>query len=744
MAEGNGVTVGAIQQIFSRDVTPPVGPADYQPILEVRGVRQVNNRWCVQVADQVHAIRSVVFEGSDVHQAVSQNKILPGTLVKLIEYNKFAANRSQILGMIKAEVVGVLRQDQRLPDNLLMRFMNAEGTQELDAGMSQVAMTQVVPVGSHAGRSTGSGSTADAYATPERRAAVGTEQTPTPVGRSSVQNMDPSFAAEADTQPNPYAKPTDPGFRQQPSSVNPYSSIPGVGSSSAGAVHSPQPAAAAMRQDGLSGTGLARATLPSQSQASRGIANITPVAGLNSYLGNKWTIKARVLTKGEVRKFTNARGEGQLMKVDLGDQSGEVSATFFGKAVDKWINVIQPGQVYTFSKGQVKPANKRYDRGDHVIIFEEHAQIEAAGEDQAIPGVVYEFKPLCDISNMEVETLVDVKAVIYAAQDPMTFMAKTKNREMTKREISLWDPSGPSGYSTMELTLWGERALGNQYEVGTVVFLKRARISEWQDQKTLSSPVQMELNPDHEDSFMLLRMFKESQASGAVPSRSQARVSMGSSGTRQTLEACREEDVHLAMGSAAPAAPGEPRTVHRHTVVATLTTLPTDRGPYYPSCPAMVDSKRPPSNGQPPQQRSCNKKVNQESDGMWHCAGGHSCENPVYRYLCRMNILDHTEDMEVNIYDDVARSLLGLEAGEYRPVFEAGQACEREDELRRLNRKMEWRKCCLRLRAQKEVWQEAERIRYSVDEAQVINFAKEAQQMLGEIKHSLSLMPLQS
>lgn len=45
----------------------------------------------------------------------------------------------------------------------------------------------------------------------------------------------------------------------------------------------------------------------------------------------------------------------------------------------------------------------------------------------------------------------------------------------------------------------------------------------------------------------------------------------------------------------------------------------------------------------PVEWRMCNKKVTQKENGDWTCAGGHVSAYPEFRYLCRMNILDHTD-----------------------------------------------------------------------------------------------------
>lgn len=46
---------------------------------------------------------------------------------------------------------------------------------------------------------------------------------------------------------------------------------------------------------------------------------IYPIKNLNPYQ-NRWTIKARVTAKSEVRTWTNAKGAGKLFSVDLVDQ----------------------------------------------------------------------------------------------------------------------------------------------------------------------------------------------------------------------------------------------------------------------------------------------------------------------------------------------------------------------------------------------------------------------------------------
>lgn len=55
----------------------------------------------------------------------------------------------------------------------------------------------------------------------------------------------------------------------------------------------------------------------------------------------RWVIKARVMSKSDIRTWNNARGEGKLFSMDLCDDSGEIRATAFKNECDKFYDMIQ-------------------------------------------------------------------------------------------------------------------------------------------------------------------------------------------------------------------------------------------------------------------------------------------------------------------------------------------------------------------------------------------------------------------
>merc|ERR550525_1080109 len=148
----------------------------------------------------------------------------------------------------------------------------------------------------------------------------------------------------------------------------------------------------------------------------------------------------------------------------------------------------------------------------------------------------------------------------------------------------------------------------------------------------------------------------------------------GTSGGRKTAQEVREEDMQLGpppvMGQALD--PNGPKGIHRHNLQATISQLPTDRMPCYASCPALVTraSGATQQSGQAATERACQKKVTQEGPNMWRCANGHVCQNPTFRYLCKMQVMDHTECLEVNVFDAVAKQFFGMEADAYTRIYE--------------------------------------------------------------------------
>lgn len=104
---------------------------------------------------------------------------------------------------------------------------------------------------------------------------------------------------------------------------------------------------------------------------------VFPIEGLSPY-SNRWTIKARVTQKSDIRHWSNAKGEGKLFNVTLMDESGEIRATGFNTAVDELYDKLVEGKVYFISKARVNLAKKKFSTltNEYELSLERTTEVE--------------------------------------------------------------------------------------------------------------------------------------------------------------------------------------------------------------------------------------------------------------------------------------------------------------------------------------------------------------------------------
>jgi hypothetical protein len=109
---------------------------------------------------------------------------------------------------------------------------------------------------------------------------------------------------------------------------------------------------------------------------------VYPIEGLSPYQNN-WTIKARVTSKGAIRPYANARGEGKLFNITLMDDTGEIRGTAFNQAVDELYDKLEEGKVYFISKARVNLAKKKFSNltNDYELGLERSTEVEEVSQD---------------------------------------------------------------------------------------------------------------------------------------------------------------------------------------------------------------------------------------------------------------------------------------------------------------------------------------------------------------------------
>ena len=104
---------------------------------------------------------------------------------------------------------------------------------------------------------------------------------------------------------------------------------------------------------------------------------------------SSWIIKAKVTDKSELKTFHNQRGDGSVFSIELLDShGGEIKCSLYNDEAQKWFPKIEIGKCYTISKGQIRVANKRFQKcdNDYQITFTSFTEVQEIG------GIIEEKK----------------------------------------------------------------------------------------------------------------------------------------------------------------------------------------------------------------------------------------------------------------------------------------------------------------------------------------------------------------
>jgi replication factor A1 len=329
-------------------------------------------------------------------------------------------------------------------------------------------------------------------------------------------------------------------------------------------------------------------------------AMIIPISNLNPYQG-RWSIKARVASKGELRTYINSKGEGKVFSFDLIDlEQGEIRVTCFNNVAEQIYPKIDLDKVYMITKGALKQANKRFNPLNHEyeLSLDSGSIIQPCEDDNTIPGVNFKFCQISDIASMANNNILDVIGVVTFIS-PATVVRKKNGTETVKCNLQLKDLSGCS----VELTLWGSfvnsegKQLQSMCELGQspILAIKSCMVNEFNGKSVSSMPSsQLFVEPDCSEAQKLRDWFnRDGKSSAATPISFQSGAFVGRADNRKTIRYI--EDEGLGRGD-------KPDWV----IVKGMVTYMTENC-CYTACPAKIGG------------RQCNKKVTSDGDGTWRC-----------------------------------------------------------------------------------------------------------------------------
>jgi replication factor A1 len=445
--------------------------------------------------------------------------------------------------------------------------------------------------------------------------------------------------------------------------------------------------------------------------------NVQPIDSLNPYM-SRWTIKALVNSKSDMKTWSNARGEGCLFSVDLLDQNGgEIRATFFKDAAQKFFDIIEEEKCFFFSGGRLKVANKQYTsiKNNYECTFDANADIRPApNDDQKKFKLNFDFVEIAKLEEVEPNAIVDVIGVI---TDPgaCSNLTSKAGKDLIKRDIMIVDKSG----AEVKVTFWGDRAQNDphQWDGNPVLALRGCKVSDFGGRSigTFNS-TKVLFNPDIPEGQTLRGWYDGGGASAPVK-----RMSSGSGGNRgmapfeerSSLDEIRTKN----MGNAE-----KPDWI---TIKATITFIKHDQepkgdlpgGPWYHACPESSNQ---------------NFKVISEPSGEWRCEKlDKTFQEKTNRYILPLSVTDHSGTQWVTLFDEEGRKILGgTTANELEAFKGEGNEGKFEEAFQRANFGTYLMKC----RVKSEAYNDETRVKVTCVATEPINYITESQSLISAIE----------
>lgn len=346
-----------------------------------------------------------------------------------------------------------------------------------------------------------------------------------------------------------------------------------------------------------------------------GSSPFTEIKDLNPFQNN-WIIKGRVVSKSDIKKFTNAKGEGKLFNFEIADKTNQVKCVAFSETVDIFYPLIELNKIFTISRGMIKMANKKFSSGkfDYEIQLEKNTEIQQIDDDDELPQYLFNFIKIKDLSIGP--SMVDVVGVIKEVYPPSTIVVKSTGRDLTKRDLIIVDATG-----NCRLTLWGPKA-EEEYLPDGIIALKSVKVGEFNgvNLSTIGSS-QVILDADIPEAIELMGWYQK-EGKNIVIERPKRQP------TRHLISDVKDSNIEYA------------------TVKASIMFIKEDTMTYQ-SCVG----------------ENCNKKVIMEDNGNYRCDRcNYTYPNCGHRFMFSMQVGDFTGQIWISVFDEVGKTLFGMDA----------------------------------------------------------------------------------
>lgn len=387
-------------------------------------------------------------------------------------------------------------------------------------------------------------------------------------------------------------------------------------------------------------------------------APVYPIEGLSPYQ-NKWTIKARVTQRSDIRFWSNQRGEGKLFSVNLMDETvslkfifydylliqnlkGEIRATGFNETVDEYYNLLEEGKVFFISKARVQIAKKQFSnlQNEYEIAFDKSTMIEPCYDTSDVPDVKYNFTQLSSLDSLEPNSITDVIGVINRVDDASQIVSKSTQKPYTKREIYLVDRSQQS----VRLTLWGKLAENYDHTNDPVIAFKGVKVGDFGGRSlSMVGASTLFVNPDIPEAHTLRGWYDQS---GHNESFNSFNNSVPTTINNDNASVIKNEPKTLDQVKQSTLGLNESGKPDYWSGKATVTYIKKENLAY-PACPNDM------------------KKVTVDMNDKWKCEKCDSTfDAPDWRYIITCNATDHTGQLWLSGFNDFGLQLFQMPAND--------------------------------------------------------------------------------
>nr|GMC69614.1 replication protein A 70 kDa DNA-binding subunit B [Ipomoea batatas] len=375
---------------------------------------------------------------------------------------------------------------------------------------------------------------------------------------------------------------------------------------------------------------------------------IHPLVSLNPYQGN-WTIKVCVTSKGNMRSYKNARGEGCVFNVELTDQDGtQIQATMFNEAAKKFYDKFELGKMYYISKGTLRVANKQFKtvQNDYEMTLNENSQVEEASNEAAfIPETKFNFVPIDELGPyVNGRELVDIIGVVQSVSPTMSIRRKSNNEMIPKRDITIADETK----KTVVVSLWNDLATSVGQELldmadkSPVVAIKSVKVGDFQgvSLSALSKSTVL-VNPDVPKAKDLRAWFDTEGKETSLASVGSG-LSPSSKNGSWSIQTERVSLLHITSNPSL----GEGKPVF-FRIKAQISFIKPDQAMWYRGC------------------KTCNKKVTEAIGSGYWCEGCQKNDEECrLRYIMVMRVSDASGEAWLSVFNEQAEKIIGCSADE--------------------------------------------------------------------------------